>query len=122
NPLGKNPSDVWDIPNVKACHVEKTDHPCQFPVALAKRLIDALTKKDGLVLDPFAGAGTSGVAAVLSGRRFVGAELHGDFARIARKGLRDALCNEVRFRPEDLPVREPTSGEAVARRPAHFVG
>jgi hypothetical protein len=34
NPLGKNPSDVWEIPNVKANHIEKTDHPCQFPVAL----------------------------------------------------------------------------------------
>lgn len=42
NPLGKNPSDVWDIPNVKAMHVEKTDHPCQFPVAIPQRLIKAL--------------------------------------------------------------------------------
>ena len=32
NPLGKNPSDVWDMPNVKSNHVEKTEHPCQFPV------------------------------------------------------------------------------------------
>ena len=44
HPGGKNPSDVWlDIPNVKANHVEKTDHPCQFPVGLAKRLILALS-------------------------------------------------------------------------------
>lgn len=38
NPLGKNPEDVWDIPNVKGNHVEKTDHPCQFPVGLIERL------------------------------------------------------------------------------------
>ncbi len=34
NPLGKNPEDVWDIPNVKGNHIEKTAHPCQFPVGL----------------------------------------------------------------------------------------
>jgi adenine-specific DNA-methyltransferase len=34
NPLGKNPSDVWEIPNVKSRHIEKAGHPCQFPVAL----------------------------------------------------------------------------------------
>ena len=39
NPLGKNPEDVWSIPNVKANHVEKTKHPCQFPVGLVQRLI-----------------------------------------------------------------------------------
>ncbi len=50
HPLGKNPEDVWDmdldvweIPNVKGNHVEKTEHPCQFPVGLAERLILALT-------------------------------------------------------------------------------
>ena len=35
NPKGKNPGDVWEIPNVKAAHVEKVGHPCQFPVGLA---------------------------------------------------------------------------------------
>ena len=49
NPLGKNPSDVWDIPNVKANHVEKTQHPCQFPVAIPQRLIKALTYELSLI-------------------------------------------------------------------------
>jgi len=39
NPLGKNPSDVWQIPNVKNNHPEKSDHPCQFPVELVERLV-----------------------------------------------------------------------------------
>src|SRR6266404_2885209 len=43
NPLGKNPSDVWEIPNVKANHVEKTNHPCQFPIGLVIRIIRALS-------------------------------------------------------------------------------
>ncbi len=45
NPLGKNPEDVWEIPNVKASHVEKTAHPCQFPVALVRRLVRAQPKR-----------------------------------------------------------------------------
>ena len=53
NPLGKNPSDVWEIPNVKANHIEKTNHPCQFPVALVRRLIRALTPIGGTVVVPF---------------------------------------------------------------------
>ena len=46
NPLGKNPGDVWTIPNVKSNHVEKTGHPCQFPVELIERLVLALTRKE----------------------------------------------------------------------------
>ena len=44
NPLGKNPGDVWIFPNVKNNHVEKTIHPCQFPVELVERLVLALTE------------------------------------------------------------------------------
>ena len=58
NPLGKNPSDVWDIPNVKSNHVEKTDHPCQFPVGLVERLVLSLTNERGTVLDPYLGVGS----------------------------------------------------------------
>ncbi len=64
NPLGKNPSDVWDIPNVKSNHVEKTDHPCQFPVGLVERLVLALTNPGENVLDPYLGVGSSAIAAL----------------------------------------------------------
>ena len=53
NPLGKNPSDVWEIPNVKHNHVEKTEHPCQFPVELVDRLVLSLTNEGDVVFDPF---------------------------------------------------------------------
>lgn len=59
NPLGKNPGDVWDIPNVKSNHVEKTEHPCQFPVELIERLVLSMTNKDDRVFEPFWGTGTS---------------------------------------------------------------
>jgi adenine-specific DNA-methyltransferase len=62
NPAGKNPGDMWSIPNVKAKHKEKTAHPCQFPVGLPQRLVRALTKPGELVLDPFAGVASAGIA------------------------------------------------------------
>ena len=76
NPLGKNPSDVWSIPNVKANHIEKTQHPCQFPIALAERLIKSLTPSNGIIFDPYMGANSTGAAALIEGRRFIGAEIN----------------------------------------------
>lgn len=64
NPKGKNPSDVWDIPNVKSNHVEKTCHPCQFPVALVQRLVLALSNECDIVFDPFLGVGSTAVAGI----------------------------------------------------------
>lgn len=83
NPLGKNPGDVWDITNVKAMHPEKTEHPCQFPVALIERLVLSLTDSRDLVLDPFVGSGTSLVAAALHGRKSLGIEIQEKYVQIS---------------------------------------
>lgn len=107
NPKGKNPADVWDIPNVKANHIEKTVHPCQFPIALAQRLVAATTKKGDIVLDPFVGSGSAGVAAVLLGRRFVGAEINVRYHQIAVQRTAKALAGDLLHRPDWRPVYEP---------------
>lgn len=119
NPYGKNPSDVWDIPNVKANHVEKTTHPCQFPVAIAQRLIRALVPKNGLVLDPFMGSGTSGVAAVFEGRRFIGAEIQKEYYDIATNRISGIETGTTKIR-DDIPVAEPNTNMAVAKLPEEF--
>lgn len=119
NPFGKNPSDVWEIPNVKAKHVEKTEHPCQFPVVIPQRLIRALAPPNGLVMDPFTGSGTTGVAAIIEGRRFVGAETQKNYYDIATIRITDAISGKAKIR-EDKPVVEPTGNEAVARLPEEF--
>lgn len=119
NPLGKNPSDVWDIPNVKANHIEKTEHPCQFPVAIPQRLIKALTEPGALILDPFMGSGTSGVAALIEGRRFVGAELVKTYYDISVERLKEAAEGKAKIR-EDKPVIEPNQNAAVAKLPEEF--
>ena len=117
NPLGKNPGDVWDIPNVKANHIEKTEHPCQFPVALAERIVRALTLPGELVLDPFGGVASSGIAAVLSGRRFLGAELNRRYLEIAEDRWNSVCRNEAAVRPLSRPVAKPNPRSAVARQP-----
>ncbi|HIE4123818.1 MULTISPECIES: DNA-methyltransferase [Stenotrophomonas] len=119
NPLGKNPGDVWDIPNVKWNHVEKLDHPCQFPVALISRLVNSMTLPGDIVLDPFAGVATTGVASLLAGRRFIGAELDSKYADIADKRLREAVEGTVRVR-EDKPVQPPSPRSKLAIRPDNF--
>ena len=120
NPLGKNPSDVWEIPNVKAKHVEKTEHPCQFPIAIPLRLIKALTPENGLVLDPFMGSGTTGTSAVIASRRFVGAEINANYYDMATTRIKRAIKGDVQMR-EDKPVIEPKGTEAVAKLPEEFL-
>lgn len=119
NPLGKNPGDVWDIPNVKAKHPEKVGHPCQYPVALAQRLIRSLSPKGGTVLDPFMGSGTSGVAALLDHRNFVGIDIHAKYVELAAERMRAMQDGTIQVRP-DVPPRSPKRGEAVSIRPPHF--
>jgi adenine-specific DNA-methyltransferase len=91
NPLGKNPGDVWDIPNVKAHHPEKTAHPCQFPEELVERLVASLSNPGDLVLDPYAGSGTVGIVAQRNNRRAMLIELNAGYAEIARERCRPDL-------------------------------
>jgi adenine-specific DNA-methyltransferase len=120
NPLGKNPSDVWEIPNVKANHVEKTDHPCQFPVALVQRFIRALVPNSGLVADPFLGSGTSAVAAAIEGRRFTGCDIQTEYLKIARSRIANVDEGNKHYRPIDQPIHVPSLTDAVAKLPLQF--
>lgn len=119
NPLGKNPEDVWSIPNVKSNHVEKTDHPCQFPVGLIERLILALTKTNGRVFDPFAGVSSTGVAAAIHDRRFIGCEIDSNYARTGMKRVQEALDGTVAYRPHDRPIYDHTQSN-LSRLPKEW--
>jgi len=119
NPLGKNPEDVWSIPNVKSNHIEKTDHPCQFPVGLIERLVLALTNRGDLVFDPFAGVGSAGVASALYGRKFWGCDYMHDYAKIGQQRIADALNGKAKYRPHDKPLHD-HKGSSLAIAPAGF--
>lgn len=107
NPLGKNPSDVWDIPNVKSNHVEKTDHPCQFPVGLVERLVLSMTNPGGNVLDPYLGVGSSAVAALKNGRNAYGCDITEEYVDVARDRIAQLEAGTLRTRAMNQPIYEP---------------
>lgn len=120
NPLGKNPTDVWDMPNVKSNHIEKTDHPCQFPVALVERLVLSLTNEGDLVVDPYMGVGTTAVAAVLHDRRAAGADIFHEYLEIAKERVIKASLGELKTRPLDKPVYEPNGNSKLTQIPEEW--
>lgn len=111
NPLGKNPSDSWNIPNVKSNHVEKTEHPCQFPVELIERLVLAMSNEGDWVLDPFLGTGTTIIAAVRHHRRGAGAEIFPKYVEIAHDRIEQEMNGTLRTRPMDRPIYDPKKAD-----------
>jgi adenine-specific DNA-methyltransferase len=123
HPLGKNPGDlwrllrrdwesgIWEIPNVKSAHPEKTAHPCQFPIELAERCVLALTDAGDWVLDPFCGAGSALLGALRHQRRAMGCEREESYLSIARARILDHYAGRLGYRPLGTPVA-PAEGEA----------
>lgn len=107
NPLGKNPSDIWDIPNVKNNHIEKTEHPCQFPIALIERLVLSMTQKDDLTFDPFMGVGTTAIASLLHDRKSAGADIEKKYFDIAKERIKLLSQGQLKSRPMNQPVYQP---------------
>ncbi len=107
NPLGKNPSDVWQFPNVKNNHPEKTIHPCQFPVELVERLVLSMTDQDDNVLDPYAGVGSSVIAALKHKRNGYGCDIVEEYIAIARERVKDFQTGHLKTRPMGKPVYNP---------------
>lgn len=117
NPLGKNPSDLWIIPNVKHNHIEKTSHPCQFPVELIERLVLSMTKPGDLVVDPYMGVATAAAAAILHDRRAAGADTEKEFVEIGRDRVMQAAAGVLKTRPRERPVYQPNPSSKIAQRP-----
>ena len=108
NPLGKNPGDVWIFPNVKNNHVEKTIHPCQFPVELVERLILSLTPPGDAVLDPYMGVGSSVVAALKNDRVGYGCDVVQEYVDIAWDRIADLRNGTLKMRPMNKPIYDPS--------------
>lgn len=94
--------DVWEFPAESATRV---GHPAPFPVELPRRLIGLYTYRGDLVLDPFAGSGTTAVAAARSGRHYVGYDLDGSYVRLAET----RLAGEPGLEPEPEPAHGPVA-------------
>ncbi len=129
NPLGKNPSDIWeivaqdweeelwDIPNVKSNHPEKTIHPCQFPIELVERCVLALTDENDWVLDPYCGVGSSLIAGLKHKRLVMGCDREEQYIDLARERIHAFNRGELDIRPLGKPVHVPTGREKVAQIP-----
>jgi site-specific DNA-methyltransferase (adenine-specific) len=90
-PGGKHPDDTWNYNRVCGTHKEREGwHTCQMPLAILDRIVRVSSDPGDLVLDPFLGSGTTGVAAIKLGRRFVGVELSEDYAAKAAVRLSKA--------------------------------
>jgi adenine-specific DNA-methyltransferase len=107
NPLGKNPGDVWIFPNVKNNHVEKTPHPCQFPVELVERLVLSLTAKGDNVFDPYMGVGSAVVAALKHDRVGYGCDVVPEYVELAWKRVHELRAGTLKTRPMNRPVYNP---------------
>jgi len=133
NPLGKNPSDVWElmahewevglweIPNVKANHPEKTLHPCQFPIELVERCVLAFTNPGDLVLDPFSGVGSALLAALRHDRRAMGCDKELAYIEEAKNRIQRLYDGTLPYRPLGKPVYEPTGKEKVSQVPMEWL-
>ncbi|MBN2289016.1 MAG: site-specific DNA-methyltransferase [Candidatus Glassbacteria bacterium] len=117
NPLGKNPGDKWTIPNVKHNHIEKTVHPCQFPVELIERLVLSMTAPGDLVVDPFIGVGSTAVASLRHNRRAAGAEVLEEYLEIAHERIKKAMAGTLRTRPMYKPVYAPRGNLKLTQNP-----
>lgn len=107
NPKGKNPGDVWEFPNVKSNHPEKTIHPCQFPVELVERLVLSMTNEDDAVLDPYMGVGSSIIAALMHNRRAYGCDIVPEYVDITRQRVDQLRAGRLRTRPMGKPIYDP---------------
>ena len=108
NPKGKNPSDVWLIPNVKNNHPEKTIHPCQFPVELVERLLLSMTDARDAIMDPYMGVGSSVIAALMHNRDVYGCDIVPEYVDIARQRVEQLRAGTLRTRPMGKPIYDPT--------------
>jgi len=132
NPLGKNPGDIWEvlkndwdleiwnIPNVKSNHPEKTIHQCQFPIELVERCVLALTDESSWILDPFAGVGSTVIAAIKNNRNAIGIEKEENYCKIARKRIKDFTEGNLKIRPINKPIHVPSGKEMVSQVPKEW--
>lgn len=87
--VGYNPKDVWSISRLHKIHAEREEHPTQKPLEVIERMVKASCPPDGIVLDPFAGSGTTIAACLRAERHYVAFELNESYyqtilRRIAR--------------------------------------
>ncbi len=89
--LGHNPKDVWSVSRLHKLHREREDHPTQKPLEIIERMVKSSCPKNGAVLDPFAGSGTTIEACLLNGRRCYAFEINPSYCEMIHNRLKGRL-------------------------------
>lgn len=109
---GQQMTDVWRIPAVSLWEKQQGKHPTQKPLRLLYRIILASTNEGDTILDPFSGSGTTGIAANLLGRKYIGIEQDEQFCELSLRRrqaieddkMRKKLFDKMRSTPEETTV------------------
>jgi len=133
NPLGKNPSDIWEIvisdweneiwniPNCKFNHPEKTIHPCSYPIELVERCVLALTDKEDIILDPYCGVGSSLIAGLLHNRKVIGIDKEQEYINIVKERIYQFFNGSLKKRPITKQIYQPTGREKISQVPKQWL-
>lgn len=102
----KQMRDVWAIPAIAKWETLCGKHPTQKPIALLVRLLLMASDENSLICDPFSGSSTTGIAANILGRKFVGIEKEEEFLKISRERKKELDANVGKFRSKlfDLKI------------------
>lgn len=93
--MGHNPKDVWSISRLHRIHAEREDHPTQKPLELIERMVKSTCPPDGVVMDPFAGSGTTIEAAVKNDRTSIGFEINPEYCIMINKRIERATSQAM---------------------------
>lgn len=115
NPLGKHPDDVWEISIVAPSAKERLGYPTQKPTELLRQIILASSNKSDIVLDPFAGCGTTMVAARLEGRRWIGIDISPTAVGLMKERMERIGASGIKL--VGMPV---TAAQLKALKPFEF--
>lgn len=86
--IGYNPKDVWSVSRLHRIHAEREDHPTQKPIEIIERMIKSSSPEGGLVLDPFAGTGTTIEACIRNNRECIAFEINSEYCEIIRNRIK----------------------------------
>ncbi|SDC13901.1 site-specific DNA-methyltransferase (adenine-specific) [Cupriavidus sp. YR651] len=116
--VGYNPKDLWSVSRIHRQDPERADHPTQKPLEIVERMVLSSCPPGGLVLDPFTGSGTTAVACVRHGRRFVGFEMNPEYAELVRQRVSAARPLIASTTPEAAPAPTPAAANDDANEEA----
>ena len=99
---GCNPKDVWSVSRLHRLHKEREEHPTQKPLEIIERMVKSSCPEDGVVLDPFAGSGTTVEASLINNRNCIAFEINPDYCKIIKNRVMFCQTKLLRSRSQIL--------------------